>query len=43
MNTTENKRIYRAPRGAELNTKGWVQEAALRWRKWGIKGNFMNY
>ncbi len=30
MTTTENKRVYRAPRGTELNTKGWVQEAALR-------------
>ena len=26
---TEN-RVIRAPRGSELNTKGWVQEAALR-------------
>jgi urocanate hydratase len=24
------KRIIRAPRGTELNTKGWIQEAALR-------------
>ncbi|MEW9668326.1 urocanate hydratase [Ammoniphilus sp. 3BR4] len=30
MTTIENKRVYRAPRGTELNTKGWVQEAALR-------------
>ncbi len=30
MTTTENKRVYRAPRGTELNTKGWIQEAALR-------------
>jgi urocanate hydratase len=30
MTTTERKREYRAPRGTELNTKGWVQEAALR-------------
>ena len=29
MIMTEN-RIIRAPRGSELNTKGWVQEAALR-------------
>ncbi|WP_148505198.1 urocanate hydratase [Paenibacillus beijingensis] len=28
MNTTN--RVVRAPRGTELNTKGWVQEAALR-------------
>lgn len=25
-----NKRIITAPRGTELNTKGWIQEAALR-------------
>jgi len=24
------KRIIKAPRGKELNTKGWIQEAALR-------------
>ncbi|MRN51630.1 urocanate hydratase [Paenibacillus monticola] len=24
------ERVYRAPRGNQLNTKGWVQEAALR-------------
>lgn len=24
------ERVYRAPRGIQLNTKGWVQEAALR-------------
>ncbi|MBW7460651.1 hypothetical protein K0U00_41960, partial [Paenibacillus sepulcri] len=24
------ERVVRAPRGARLNTKGWVQEAALR-------------
>lgn len=28
--TTGQKRVYRAPHGTELNTKGWVQEAALR-------------
>jgi urocanate hydratase len=28
--TTQQKRVIRAPRGTELNTKGWVQEAALR-------------
>ncbi|MCF8242738.1 MAG: urocanate hydratase [Melioribacteraceae bacterium] len=27
---TENKRIITAPRGNELSTKGWIQEAALR-------------
>jgi urocanate hydratase len=26
----ETKRVIRAPRGTELNTKGWVQEAVLR-------------
>jgi urocanate hydratase len=30
MSSSEAKRIYRAPRGTKLNTKGWVQEAALR-------------
>lgn len=30
MTAPENKRVYRAPRGTQLNTKGWVQEAALR-------------
>ncbi|MFD2168548.1 urocanate hydratase [Tumebacillus lipolyticus] len=28
--TTQPKREIRAPRGTELNAKGWVQEAALR-------------
>ncbi|CCF13553.1 urocanate hydratase [Brevibacillus laterosporus GI-9] len=28
--TTTNKRVVRAPRGNELNAKGWEQEAALR-------------
>ncbi|MBL0388681.1 urocanate hydratase [Tumebacillus sp. ITR2] len=28
--TTEQKRTIRAPRGTELNCKGWVQEAAMR-------------
>ncbi|TCP59186.1 urocanate hydratase [Tumebacillus sp. BK434] len=28
--TTQQKREIRAPRGTELNAKGWVQEAALR-------------
>jgi urocanate hydratase len=28
--TTSKQRVYRAPRGTELNTKGWIQEAALR-------------
>ena len=26
----EEPRVCRAPRGSGLNTKGWVQEAALR-------------
>lgn len=30
MSTSSEKRIIRAPRGTELNTKGWVQEGALR-------------
>ena len=30
MNTSSNKRVIRAPRGAVLNTKGWIQEAAMR-------------
>jgi urocanate hydratase len=28
--TTNKQRVYRAPRGTQLNTKGWIQEAALR-------------
>ncbi|WP_156940278.1 hypothetical protein, partial [Paenibacillus forsythiae] len=27
---SDHERIIRAPRGRKLNTKGWVQEAALR-------------
>jgi urocanate hydratase len=30
VETTNQQRVYRAPRGTELNTKGWIQEAALR-------------
>lgn len=30
MSTGTDKRVIRAPRGTELNTKGWVQEGALR-------------
>lgn len=30
MSTGTNKRVIRAPRGTDLNTKGWVQEGALR-------------
>ncbi len=30
MDTTSQKRIIRAPYGDQLNTKGWVQEGALR-------------
>jgi urocanate hydratase len=30
MNNKQNPRVIRAPRGTKLNTKGWVQEAALR-------------
>jgi len=30
MVTEERKRVIRAPRGTELHTKGWQQEAALR-------------
>ena len=30
MSTESNKRVIRAPHGTELNTKGWVQEGALR-------------
>ena len=27
---TSNEKVFRAPRGTQLNTKGWIQEAALR-------------
>lgn len=30
MATQSTKRVIRAPRGSQLNTKGWQQEAALR-------------